>query len=79
MNLPNLIQADSVATILESALDAAKSLLCLTPTWEVFITYEAATAGVQITNTSSEPLEGLRYFGPHTFDRVPDVGDYKKQ
>ena len=79
MNLPNLIQADNVATILESALDATKGLLRLTPTWEVFITYEAATAGVQITNTGSEPLEGLRYFGPDTFDRVPDVGDYKKQ
>ncbi len=42
---------------------------------EVFITYEAATAGVEICNTGSEPLVGLRYFGPDTFDRVPNVGD----
>lgn len=42
---------------------------------EVFITYEAATAGVEICNTGSEPLVGLRYFGPNTFDKVPNVGD----
>ncbi|MBL8853912.1 MAG: hypothetical protein JNK57_08060 [Planctomycetaceae bacterium] len=42
---------------------------------EVFITYEAATAGVEICNTGSEPLVGLRYFGPDTFDKVPNVGD----
>ena len=45
---------------------------------EVFITYEAATAGVEIENTGSEPLVGLRYFGPDTFSKVPNVGDYKK-
>ena len=45
---------------------------------EVYITHEAATAGVTIENTGSEPLEGLRYFGPDTFDSVPSVGDYKK-
>ncbi|MBN1852480.1 MAG: hypothetical protein JW829_07135 [Pirellulales bacterium] len=45
---------------------------------EVFITFEAARAGVEIENTGSEPLVGLRYFGPDTFDRVPEVGDYKK-
>ena len=45
---------------------------------EVFISYEAATAGVTIENTGSEPLEGLRYFGPDTFQSVPNVGDYKK-
>ncbi len=44
---------------------------------EVFITHEAATVGVEIENTGSEPLEGLRYFGPDTFDTVPNVGDYK--
>ncbi|MDP1560807.1 MAG: hypothetical protein Q8M16_05375 [Pirellulaceae bacterium] len=42
---------------------------------EVFITHEAATAGVEICNTGSEPLVGLRYFGPDTFDKVPHVGD----
>jgi len=45
---------------------------------EVFISHEAATAGVEIENTGSEPLVGLRYFGPDTFDSVPAVGDYKK-
>ena len=46
---------------------------------EVFITHEAATAGVEIENTGSEPLVSLRYFGPDTFDSVPNVGDYKNQ
>lgn len=45
---------------------------------EVFITHEAATRGVEIENTGSEPLEGLRYFGPDTFARVPNVGDYPR-
>ena len=46
---------------------------------EVFISHEAATSGVEIENTGSEPLVGLRYFGPDTFDSVPNVGDYRKQ
>jgi hypothetical protein len=46
---------------------------------EVFITAEAATAGVEIENTGSEPLVGLRYFGPDTHAKVPMVGDYRKQ
>ena len=41
---------------------------------EVFITHEAATAGIEIENNGNEPLEGLRYFGPDTFDEVPEVG-----
>ena len=47
---------------------------------EVFITHEAATAGVEIENTGSEPLVGLRYFGPdvaqeHAGDRrLQEVG-----
>ncbi|NLX57394.1 MAG: hypothetical protein GXY58_20000 [Planctomycetaceae bacterium] len=45
---------------------------------EVFITFEAASAGVEIVNTGSEPLVGLRYFGPDTHATVPNVGDYKK-
>jgi len=45
---------------------------------EVFISYEAAITGVEIENTGSEPLVGLRYFGPDTFDTVPNVGDYRK-
>jgi len=45
---------------------------------EVLISHEAATNGVEIENTGSEPLEGLRYFGPDTFPSVPNVGDYRK-
>ncbi|MBM4088393.1 MAG: hypothetical protein FJ276_03035 [Planctomycetes bacterium] len=44
---------------------------------ELFITYEAATQGVEVENTGSEPLVGLRYFGPDVFDQVPNLGDYK--
>jgi hypothetical protein len=43
---------------------------------EVFITFEAARAGVDVVNTGSEPLVGLRYFGPDVHDSVPQVGDY---
>ena len=46
---------------------------------EVFISHEAATAGVEIECTGSEPLEGLRYFGPDTFDQVPAVGAYARK
>lgn len=42
---------------------------------EVFISCDAARAGVEIRNTGSEPLVGLRYFGPDTFATVPNVGD----
>jgi hypothetical protein len=42
---------------------------------EVFITHQAATAGVEIENTGSEPLVGLRYFGPDVHAAVPNVGD----
>jgi hypothetical protein len=45
---------------------------------EVFISHEAATRGVEVENTGSEPLEGLRYFGPDTFASVPNVGDYQR-
>lgn len=46
---------------------------------EVFISHEAATRGVKIVNDGSEPLVGLRYFGPDAFGKVPGVGDYKKK
>ena len=36
---------------------------------------EAATAGVEFENTGSEPLVGLRYFGPDTHANVPQIGD----
>jgi hypothetical protein len=44
---------------------------------EVFVSHEAATRGVRVENTGSEPLVGLRYFGPDTFAQVPAVGDHK--
>lgn len=45
---------------------------------EIFITFQAATEGVEIENTGCEPLVGLRYFGPGAFENVPDVGDHRK-
>jgi hypothetical protein len=41
---------------------------------EVFISYEAARAGVKIENTGSEPLVGLRYFGPDVHTNLPGIG-----
>jgi hypothetical protein len=43
---------------------------------EVFISHEAAARGVEIENTGSEPLVGLRYFGPDVHKNMPNVGDY---
>ena len=45
---------------------------------EVFISHEAATAGVEIENTGSEPLVGLRYFGPDVHKKVPLVTEFRK-
>jgi hypothetical protein len=45
---------------------------------EVFITHDAARRGVKVENTGSEPLVGLRYFGPDVHDNMPNVGDYRK-
>lgn len=44
---------------------------------EIFISYEAAQAGVEIENTGSEPLVGLRYFGPDVHEDLPSIGDYR--
>lgn len=44
---------------------------------EVFISHEAATRGVEIENTGSEPLVGLRYFGPDTHSDLPRIGGRK--
>lgn len=41
---------------------------------EVFISYEAARRGVKIENTGSEPLVGLRYFGPDVHINLPKIG-----
>jgi hypothetical protein len=43
---------------------------------EIFISHEAAARGVEIENTGSEPLVGLRYFGPDVHEKLPNVGDY---
>jgi len=45
---------------------------------EVFITAEAAQAGVEIENTGGEPLVGLRYFGPATHPNMPEIGDHRR-
>jgi hypothetical protein len=45
---------------------------------EVFITQEAASRGVEVENTGSEPLVSLRYFGPDVHKDLPKVGDYRK-
>ncbi len=45
---------------------------------EVFITQEAAAAGVEIVNTGGEPLVGLRYFGPAVHQNMPEIGDHRK-
>ena len=44
---------------------------------EVFISHEAAQTGVEIENTGSEPLVGLRYFGPDVHEDLPLIGDYR--
>jgi hypothetical protein len=48
------------------------------PDDEIFITATAAKEGVEIVNTGSEPLVGLRYFGPDSHKSMPNIGDYKK-
>jgi hypothetical protein len=45
---------------------------------EVFITHEAARRGVRVENTGSEPLVGLRYFGPDVHENLPKIGDCRK-
>jgi len=46
---------------------------------EYFVSYEAARAGVKYTNTGTEPLVTLRYFGPDTNPQSHNVGDHKKR
>ncbi|WP_040769516.1 hypothetical protein [Novipirellula maiorica] len=41
---------------------------------EVFISHVAATNGVEIENLGTEPLVGLRYFGPNTHKNLPKAG-----
>jgi hypothetical protein len=44
---------------------------------EVFVSHDAARAGVTFENTGKEPLVTLRYFGPDTNPHAPKVGDHK--
>ena len=44
---------------------------------EVFITAEAAAAGIEIENTGGEPLVALRYFGPDVHEKTPAIGDHR--
>ncbi len=44
---------------------------------ELFISYTAATAGFEVRNTGSEPLVGLRYFGPDVFGELPEIGEHR--
>jgi len=46
---------------------------------EVFVTARRAAEGVTFENTGSEPLVGLRYFGPDASPDAPSVGDYRKK
>jgi len=46
---------------------------------EVFISHEAAVAGVTFENRSkTDPLVTLRYFGPDVHAQVPGVGDHAR-
>ena len=47
---------------------------------EIFVSHEAATAGVTFENLSRrDPLVSLRYFGPENSPGAPNVGDYAQQ
>jgi hypothetical protein len=43
---------------------------------EVFISHGRARDGYKVTNTGSEPLVLLRYFGPDTNPQAPKIGSY---
>ena len=46
---------------------------------EVFISHEAAVAGVTFENHSkTDPLVTLRYFGPDVHANMPKVGDHRR-
>ena len=46
---------------------------------EVFVTAKSANAGVTVVNTGSEPLVGLRYFGPNAQPDAPSLGAHKRR
>jgi hypothetical protein len=45
---------------------------------EVFVSHEAAQQGVIVENTGSEPLVGLRYFGPDVHGNLPSNGAWRR-
>ena len=46
---------------------------------EVFISHEAATAGITVENHSqTDPLVTLRYFGPDVHSDMPEAGDHAR-
>jgi len=47
---------------------------------EVFVSHDAARAGIVFQNTSAtDPLVALRYFGPDVNPDAPKVGDHRRQ
>ncbi|MCL2743764.1 MAG: hypothetical protein FWE67_07930 [Planctomycetaceae bacterium] len=48
------------------------------PNDEIFVTAAAAKNGFVVENLGSEPLVGLRYFGPDVHKSTPQIGDHKK-
>jgi hypothetical protein len=46
---------------------------------EVFVTAKAAANGVTFENTGTEPLVGLRYFGPNAQPGAPEVGAHRRR
>ena len=49
----------------------------ITDSRPLFRTPFSEPAGVEIENTGTEPLVGLRCFGPDVHAKVPSVGDYR--
>ena len=45
---------------------------------EVFVSEDAAKAGLVVENLGPDPLVSLRYFGPDAHPNAPSVGDHKK-
>ncbi|HSG71936.1 MAG TPA: hypothetical protein VLA12_16080, partial [Planctomycetaceae bacterium] len=45
---------------------------------EVFVTCKKAKEGVTFENTGTEPLVGLRYFGPDSQPKAPANGAWRK-
>ncbi len=46
---------------------------------EVFVIGKEAAEGAIWTNTSSEPLVSLRYFGPNAQPSAPNLGNHQRR